>query len=81
MARGLAAVFSILMSKWLLVRVLLEELTEDCVGLGRRLVEAAYNYFTADTSRAECESTMKGESLHTGKLGKTLKDARYAAKV
>ena len=59
----------------------LEELTEDCVGLGRRLVEGAYNYFTADTSRAECESTMKGESLHTGKLGKTLKDARYAAKV
>ena len=59
----------------------LEELTGQSVELGNRLVAAAYAYFKGDSTREECESIMKGESLHTGKLGKTLKDVRYAAKV
>lgn len=59
----------------------LDELTEQCVGLGGRLVAAAHDYFTGAIDRVECESTMKGESLHTGKLGKTLQDIRYAAEV
>ena len=59
----------------------LEELAGQSVDLGKRLVAAAYGYFKGDCTREECESIMKGESLHTGKLGKTLKDVRYAAKV
>jgi hypothetical protein len=57
----------------------LEELADQCVELGNRLVAAAYGYSKGDIARHECESIMKGESLHTGKLGKTLQDVKYSA--
>jgi len=59
----------------------LEELTDQCVDLGSRLVAVAHGYFKGEITREECETTMKGESLHTGKRGKTLQDVRYAADV
>jgi hypothetical protein len=57
----------------------LEELADQSVDLGSRLVAAAYGYSTGDIGRNECESIMKGESLHTGKMGKTLRDVKYSA--
>ena len=59
----------------------LEDLTEQSVDLGGRLVVAAHDYFTSAIGRQECEAIMKGESLHTGKRGKTLKDVRHAASI
>lgn len=59
----------------------LEDLTDQSVDLGGRLVEAAHDYFTGTIDRQDCEAIMKGESLHTGKRGKTLKDVRYAASI
>ena len=50
----------------------LEELADQCVDMGGRLVAAAYGYFEGDLAMDECESIMICESLHTGKLGKTL---------
>jgi len=57
----------------------LEELADQSVDLGSRLVATAYGYFKGDLARDECEAIMKGESLHTGKLGKTLQDVKYSA--
>ena len=59
----------------------LDELASQSADLGSRLIAAAYGYFKGDITREECESTMTGESLHTGKKGKTLKDVRYAASI
>jgi hypothetical protein len=59
----------------------LEMLAEQSVTLGARLVAAAHGYFKGAISRAACETTIRGESLHTGRLGKTLKDVRHAADV
>ena len=64
-----------------LIETSLDELVGQSADLGSRLIAAAYDYFKGDTTREECESTMKGESLHTGKRGKTLKDVRYAASI
>ena len=57
----------------------LEELTQQCVELGGRMVAAAYAYHTKAIDKKACEAILKGESLHTGKVGKTLKDVRHAA--
>lgn len=59
----------------------LETLAEQSVALGGRLVAAAHDYFRGAIGREACEAIMKGESLHTGRLGKTLKDVRHAADV
>ena len=59
----------------------LEELTEQSVALGRRLVAAAHRYLKGEITRKECETIIKGQSLHTGKLGDTLQDVRYAAEI
>ena len=57
----------------------LSELSDKTVDLGCRLVVAAHDYFKGAISRDECEQTMKGESLHTGQLGKTLQDVKHSA--
>ena len=57
----------------------LDELVDQSVILGCRLVVAAHEFFTGAINRDECESTMKGESLHTGQLGKTLRDVSHSA--
>ena len=59
----------------------LEALTQKYVGLGERMVVAAHAYFTNKIDKKACALVMKGESLHTGKVGKTLKDVRHAAAI
>jgi hypothetical protein len=59
----------------------LESLVQRCVNLGVRLVTAAHEYVTGGIDRAACEVMIAGESLHTGKLGKTMQDIRYAAPI
>ena len=59
----------------------LGELTDQSVKFGGRLVAAAYDYFTGAISKEACESTLQGESLHTGKKGKTLQDVRHAVEI
>jgi hypothetical protein len=59
----------------------LEELADACVDLGGRLVGAAHDYFAGMISREQCEATLQGESLHTGVLGKTLRDVRHSADI
>lgn len=59
----------------------LEELVDRSADLGRRLVAAAHAYYKGDIARDECAAIMRGESLHTGQSGKTLKDVGYAAEV
>lgn len=59
----------------------LEELTAKSVDLGGRMAGAAHAYAIGAIDRKTCESIIKGESLHTGKVGRTLKDVRHAATV
>ena len=57
----------------------LEALAEACVTMGAQMVAAAHDYFTGGIDREACEAVISGKSLHTGKLGRTLRDVRYAA--
>jgi len=57
----------------------LDALVERSVDLGERLVIAAYAYFTGDITREACQQVIAGEDLHTGRVGKTLKDVRHSA--
>ncbi len=59
----------------------LEELADRSVNLGCRLVAAAHDYFTGTISREMCEETIVGESLHTGRLGKTMQDISHSASI
>ena len=63
------------------VETSLDELADRSVNLGCRLVVAAHEYFTGAINRDECESTIKGESLHTGQLGKTLLHVKHSASI
>jgi len=59
----------------------LDELADQSVNLGCRLVAAAHDYFTGTISREMCEETIVGESLHTGRLGKTMQDISHSASI
>jgi magnesium transporter len=59
----------------------LEELADRSVNLGCRLIAAAHDYFTGTISREMCEETIVGESLHTGRLGKTMQDISHSASI
>ena len=58
--------------------VSLEDLMDEGIELGLKMVGCAYNYYCGKISRQICESTVVGNSLDTGQPGKTKADVRYS---
>ena len=58
--------------------VSLEGLMNDAIEMGLKMVECAYDYYCGKISRRTCEGTVAGNSLDTGRPGKTKADVRYS---
>jgi hypothetical protein len=59
----------------------LSELITAAVQLGCRMIETAYDYYTDQKNRDECEKIIAGQSLETGQIGKTTADIKFFARL
>ena len=59
----------------------LNDMIEEAVQLGCRMIETAYAYFTGRSNRDECEKVIAGHSLETGQVGKRTADIRFSARI
>jgi hypothetical protein len=56
----------------------LEDLLEDGINMAVMMIEAAYEYYVGKISKESCKSTIAGNNLETGRVGKTKKDIRFS---
>lgn len=61
------------------IETTLDDLTDQTVKLGGRLIESAHSYFTGFITRDECKQTISGKNLDTGRLDKTAHQIRFAS--
>ncbi|MEA3230380.1 MAG: zinc dependent phospholipase C family protein [Thermodesulfobacteriota bacterium] len=59
----------------------LNDMMEEAVQLGCRMIETAYAYYTGRSNRDECEKVIAGHSLETGQVGKRTADIRFSANI
>lgn len=46
--------------------------------MGVKMIESAYDYYCGKVSRQVCERTVVGNSLDTGRIGKTKADVKFS---
>jgi len=59
----------------------LNDLIEEAIQSGCRMIETAYAYYTGRINKDECERVIAGHSLETGQVGKRTADIRFSARV
>ncbi len=59
----------------------LNDLIEEAVQFGCRMIETAYADYTGRINRDECEKVIAGQSLETGRMGKRTADIRFSVRL
>jgi len=59
----------------------LNDLIEEAIQSGCRMIETAYAYYTGRINKDECKRVIAGHSLETGQVGKRTADIRFSARV
>ena len=63
------------------IKTTLNDLIEEAIQSGCRMIETADAYYTGRINRDECEKAISGHSLETGQVGKRKADIRFSARV
>jgi hypothetical protein len=58
--------------------ITLDGLIDQGIEMGVKMIESAYDYYCGKVSRQVCERTVVGNSLDTGRIGKTKADVKFS---
>jgi len=64
-----------------LIETTLSELMKNAIELGKKMIEASYEFYCGKIDRKTCEKIVIGNNLNTGHFGKLKKDIRFSQEI